>query len=899
MSNLLDKASIILTPTAYNNGEALCVKPSDGSGDFDFSRNSAATRVNAQGLVENVQILSSNLVQNGSFSEEGVQEVSNGSFSQEGAELLSQPVNLVNDFTTNSGGVIVDADTFTTSGGAVDGIKKLSFLTVGKSYKLIIEGDTTSSGFTLGILVNGNEYGSGFGTHYFKATTQDLWVRQQTSGTTNITSFSVREVGQDWEFSGGAELTEQGARINNTITGANAFIKQVNSNLTIGKSIVFQYDVVETNGKNLAIEQISGNLSLNTSTIGNNRKVYFEFDRADASLIIKRAAAATDVTITNISVKEVGQNWVLFSGWSIGNNKVIGDGTAFSNIEQTPILIQNKKVKLTFDILDYVSGTFRLIPTDRQDGLDERYSGNGSYEVIYTSTVPYLRLQQQVFNGSITNISVIEITDDTNLPRINYEGFSYQDALGSEEVVNGSFDTDSDWSKSGSVTIGNGKANFDIVSGGFTRISQNISLTNGKTYKINLEVNTQDAGKQIFIRDTSSGDLGGLQQLINLVDGVTSYIYYFTANANSNAVYIKRQTASGDYSFSIDNVSVKEYLGQEVVPDSGCGSWLWEPQSTNLITQSNAFDTQTKVNVTVTSNAIISPDGTLNADKLVENSANSQHYLRVNTSSSNPSVISVFAKKGEETKIFIGNASFSQGVLFDLNLGVIESGSNGTIEDFGNGWYRCSFYRIDLSAWQYISLRGNFTTYQGNGVNGVYLYGLQLEEQSYATSYIPTSGSTVTRNQDVCTNGGSLASINSTEGVLYAEIAALANDGTVRYLGLNDGSSNNRVVLLYHNSNNNIRAIISSGGTKFVDVNSSVTSSLDFHKVAIKYKSNDFALWIDGVEVATETSLNAPIGLNSLDFLLSGANNFFGKTKAVAVWKEALSDAELAELTTI
>ena len=49
------------------------------------------------------------------------------------------------------------------------------------------------------------------------------------------------------------------------------------------------------------------------------------------------------------------------------------------------------------------------------------------------------------FNGSITNISVIEITDDTNLPRINYEGFSYQDALGSELVTNGGFDTDTDW----------------------------------------------------------------------------------------------------------------------------------------------------------------------------------------------------------------------------------------------------------------------------------------------------------------------------------------------------------------------------------------------------------------------------------------------------------------------
>ena len=85
MSNLLDLASIVLTPTAYNNGEALCIKPDDGSGDFQFSRNSAATRVNAQGLVENVQILSSNLVQNGDFSEEGVQRrVSNGSFFSRG-----------------------------------------------------------------------------------------------------------------------------------------------------------------------------------------------------------------------------------------------------------------------------------------------------------------------------------------------------------------------------------------------------------------------------------------------------------------------------------------------------------------------------------------------------------------------------------------------------------------------------------------------------------------------------------------------------------------------------------------------------------------------------------------------------------------------------------------------
>ena len=81
MANLLDQASIVLTPTAYDDGKVLCAKPSEAPyGDFDFSRNSAATRVNAQGLVENVQILSSNLVQNGDFSEEGVELITNGNF---------------------------------------------------------------------------------------------------------------------------------------------------------------------------------------------------------------------------------------------------------------------------------------------------------------------------------------------------------------------------------------------------------------------------------------------------------------------------------------------------------------------------------------------------------------------------------------------------------------------------------------------------------------------------------------------------------------------------------------------------------------------------------------------------------------------------------------------------
>ena len=70
-------------------------------------------------------------------------------------------------------------------------------------------------------------------------------------------------------------------------------------------------------------------------------------------------------------------------------------------------------------------------------------------------------------------------------------------------------------------------------------------------------------------------------------------------------------------------------------------------------------------------------------------------------------------------------------------------------------------------------------------------------------------------------------------------------------------------------------------------------------KIAVKYKENDFALWVNGVEVATDTSGNTPIGLNKLSFTRGDNNHpFEGKVKCVAVFKEALTDAQLTSLTT-
>jgi ribosomal protein L19 len=218
---------------------------------------------------------------------------------------------------------------------------------------------------------------------------------------------------------------------------------------------------------------------------------------------------------------------------------------------------------------------------------------------------------------------------------------------------------------------------------------------------------------------------------------------------------------------------------------------------------------------------------------------------------------------------------------------------------YGNGWYRCTATATDGYSYWILSDNGGVSV-TANGTDGLYTWGAQTEQQSYATSYIPTEGSTVTRNQDLCTNGGSLASINSTEGVLYAEIAALSDDGTYRILSLSNGTSVERIYMQYTNASNTISVVVKKGSVTQANISFALSDETEFSKIGFKYKENDFALWVNGVKVGTDTSGNTPIGLSELAFDSgTGGNNFFGKTKAVAVWKEALSDQELTELTTI
>jgi len=528
-NNLLDKSSIILTPTAYNNGEALCVKPSDGSGDFDFSRNSAATRVNAQGLVENVQILSSNLVQNGDFSEEGSEEVSNGSFSQEGVELITN-----GDFENGSanwnfqlGWTFDNGQAHFENLGSSNRNLWQSPLVNGNWYKLTFEITSITSGYIRNVnssVTDDTQFSTiGVHTQYFQAANVNLYLKASVDANLSIDNVSVREVAQNWVFGTGVSIGENKAVFTSTPSGQSVSQNAVASQIPNGTSVKVSFEVLSISSGSFGV-YFSGSLVGSLNSVG---VATFYFEKGTETSFYIRALGTTTGSITNISVKEVGQNWDLQTGWQISNNKLNCLG-ASSQIEASTLLNFDitKKYKLVFTISGVDSGTrsFRVYTQGSNGGVIFSYTAhtNGTYEYYYDPSINGTKLAfQTAFNQStfsIDDVSVIEITDDTNLPRISYENFSYQDVLGSELVVNGGFDSDTAWTKGSGWAIANGVATH---TGGASYLSQSI-LNADTQYKVNISVTAVSGGGfvQIYMGNSPASVL---------ISTIGDYTYYFTS----------------------------------------------------------------------------------------------------------------------------------------------------------------------------------------------------------------------------------------------------------------------------------------------------------------------------------------------------------------------------------
>ena len=543
-------------------------------------------------------------------------------------------------------------------------------------------------------------------------------------------------------------------------------------------------------------------------------------------------------------------------------------------------LFQYILYKVTCNIAYAVgSGTLRCsIGGVNQTAFTEGFNTRTSVASSFTS-LSFLRDSTNV-DVIISNVTAKEVTSadmdvtrTTAATRVDEDGLvNYAEIVSDTELItNGDFSNGTtDWTvSSGTISVDNGRLKIDSVSG--TTAEQTVTAIIGKTYKVTYDftLGTATSGAVIIT--------GGNYPTLNAPEGTN--IFYSVATSTSFRV---RPRLGSDGTMFVDNISVKEATIDNlprVDYTDGTSSLLVEPQRTNLITYSEDFTSWNKLAAVVTTNQTTSPSGTLTADKITYDGTT---YGRVEQT------VAVTNGNTYSWSVYLKNNDLSDVTQVWLGFSL---GGQGEFVTITNEWQRYETVQVANGSNEYP--RVQFT-----GTGSLYAWGAQMEEGSYPTSYIKTSGSTVTRNQETYTKTGISDKINSEEGVLFAEMAALSNDGTIRYLSINDGTSNNRVTFLYYSSNTNIRVIVSSGGTNVMDKNSGVSSTLDFHKVAIKWKENDFAFWLDGVKVQTDTSGLAPIGLNTLSFDVAGSGNFFGKVKQLQVFKTALSDSELVTLTT-
>ena len=349
----------------------------------------------------------------------------------------------------------------------------------------------------------------------------------------------------------------------------------------------------------------------------------------------------------------------------------------------------------------------------------------------------------------------------------------------------------------------------------------------------------------------------------------------------------------------LSNVPRIDYTG------GGCPHILVEPQRTNRIPNSENGLSWSTSNVTISSQ-----DGGLNSEYFkitssgVTNRFNVVGFTFINTTAGTYSA-SVFAKKGTSDEIILtSRATYgaqSAYSVFNLTSGAVvsSSGVTGSIEPYSDGWYRCNINFTNSGGYNDFASFAYGFNFNSNNTDTLFVAAPQSEIGSYTTSYIPTSGSTVTRNQDQFTRNNLASLINSAEGVLFVEAKTTYDSSESRRITLSDGTTNNRVSLEFDESvDNKIKAFITlNGATETLEYTAPDLSI--YNKIAIKWKANDFAIWFNGSEVVTEAGESrVPTGLTQLVFDGgNGANFFYGEVKQLQVFKTALSDSQLAALT--
>ncbi len=338
----------------------------------------------------------------------------------------------------------------------------------------------------------------------------------------------------------------------------------------------------------------------------------------------------------------------------------------------------------------------------------------------------------------------------------------------------------------------------------------------------------------------------------------------------------------------------------------GCPHHILEPSRLQLIQYTEAFDnsswSKSSVGIDtsigtngVNPNVAISPDGSLNADRV-------NFLLQTDFDSGMFDIFAASQNNTYSTSVFLKGEGSNVGKKISIRVKRLSGGTFTSVDTkytLTDKWVRFELDPITMPS----GSTNGIISFTSSEATNCLIYGCQVEQGSYSTSYIPNygTGSGVTRSAETANGSGDAATFNDSEGVFMVEMSALANDGTFRVISINGTATNvntNRIQIYFRDTADIITFGMESENSAqfFLQFPLDVKSN---NKLALKYSASSCSFWINGIKVGEQLNKVMPTDLIRLDFVRQDGNDefFYGKTKQIQYYNTVLTDSELEQLT--
>ena len=627
-------------------------------------------------------------------------------------------------------------------------------------------------------------------------------------------------------------------------------------------------------------DYVSGQVRLQTnqqnSVVVSANGTYIEYltMTTDSSLILNGIDSNPfNGSIDNISVKEVGQNWETDgnNAWYYNDGKFSGVSGTSGKLLQNNTIFNNKLLKVTLTVSNYNDG--RVI-VDFGTTSAAPIQENGTFTVYGNSDQGSFQVYKNgSFTGNVDNISVKEVQ-------------------GLDDWILG--DT--------AIYEGDGvRISSDGPTGSF--IQQRDITNSSNTYKLTFDVTEVQQSGSIRIGFSGSGVA---QQTITQVG---EYILYFQPTGTHLDI-----VRNSSIDVVLDNISLVEVTEATDLPrldwSGECPVLLLEPQRTNLVEYSEDFSQWlTSTNITLSQSSTPSVQGLSNSYEVQFSGSGFSFFRLSGFSYTGSSALSLFAKKINYRYIGLRNrqGDGEDHTVFDFDTETFTNIANGQTASFqklSNGWYRITVVNPSPEVNSIVGFAVSDNTGSENiSSNGdvfkVLVYGAQLEEGSYATSYIPTRGQAATRAYDFFenTNLGDYLGTGDATFFFNFDFDTPTREGSGLFYRIYSGLDNFAIKGI-NNTNRDMQLFASqSAGNTFVNNITIDSDAFTSHKIAIRTTGSVIEVFYNGTKITDTMTGTATYAWSQLK--VNANNSFLSKTKEITMFAKSLSDNECINLTTI